>query len=540
MGADPMTTDPPLLSCLLPPCLSSTEDKGAGDSKTRGPAPRRERLFIAGLCLVAAVRIFVFSAAFPFFNNVDEQFHFDVVFKYSHGRLPLAPLEKFDPETAKIIAVNGTTEYLGKLRDHPSPSEVRSIAASWAKRDNRETWAWPTYYLLAGLWCRLGKLLGLAGGHLLYWIRFLNVPIVAAFVWLSYIFSRKLLPDGRQRIAIPLIVAFFPQDIFFSITSDVLSPLVFAAAFFMLLEICLGEKSWSYHLFAGLAIAVTFLTKASNIAIFPLAAGAILIKIKQAVSQKRLKQNLPSLAALAVAATIPVALWLGRNYILFGDLSGAAKSHQALTWTQKPFSEMFNHPIFTPSGMFFFLSELTKKFWRGEFFWRFKPIAYPFMDWFYCVSSAVFLTTSLLGLVLDKTKMDSRYRFALAAALFVVALSVALLAVLSMRYDFGRCFYPSRERPYFTSGRLIAGTILPFLFLYVDGLRRILSKLHCDSCPPRLVRPRLGAESRRAGRESGEAGLLIIVGVIAAAITVCEIILAWPVFASPYNWFHLK
>jgi hypothetical protein len=33
---------------------------------------------------------------------------------------------------------------------------------------------------------------------------------------------------------------------------------------------------------------------------------------------------------------------------------------------------------------------------------------------------------------------------------------------------------------------------------------------------------------------------LIIIGVIAAAITVCEIILAWPVFASPYNWFHLK
>jgi hypothetical protein len=41
--------------------------------------PRYERLLIAGLCVTAAVRIFVFSAAFPFFNNSDEQAHFDLV-----------------------------------------------------------------------------------------------------------------------------------------------------------------------------------------------------------------------------------------------------------------------------------------------------------------------------------------------------------------------------------------------------------------------------------------------------------------------------
>jgi hypothetical protein len=138
------------------------------------------------------------------------------------------------------------------------------------------------------------------------------------------------------------------------------------------------------------------------------------------------------------------------------------------------------------------------------------------MDWFYCVSSAVFLLASLLGVIINKPKMDKHYRFALGAALFVVTLSVALLAVLSMRYDFGECFYPSRDHPYFTSGRLIAGAILPFLLLYIDGLRRIFSKLHCAS------------------------HLLTTVGVIVAAVTICEIILTLPVFASPYNLFHLK
>ena len=42
---------------------------------------RYERLIIAGLCLAAAIRVFAFSAAFPFFNNVDEQAHFDMVFE---------------------------------------------------------------------------------------------------------------------------------------------------------------------------------------------------------------------------------------------------------------------------------------------------------------------------------------------------------------------------------------------------------------------------------------------------------------------------
>jgi hypothetical protein len=98
--------------------------------------------------------------------------------------------------------------------------------------------------------------------------------------------------------------------------------------------------------------------------------------------------------------------------------------------------------------------------------------------------------------------------------LFVFVLSVVFLAVMSMRYDFGNCVYPSREKPYFVSGRLIAGTILPFLLLYIDGLNRILIKFKLAS------------------------RLLVVVSVIVAVITISEIIISWPVFFSPYNWFH--
>jgi hypothetical protein len=268
-------------------------------------------------------------------------------------------------------------------------------------------------------------------------------------------------------------------------------------------------------LFTGLIVAVTFLTKASNIAILPFAACVILIKTVQAIRQKQLKQYLPSLAAFVAAAVTPIAFWLGRNYVLFGDAIGAAKSIEQRTWMVIPFRDMFNHPVLTPSGLFYFLTELTKTFWRGEFVWHSERITSGFMDWFYVISSAVFLSASVFGLVINKSKMDKSNRFALAAGVFVLVLSVLFLAVMSMRYDFGQCFYPSRKQPYFTSGRLIAGTILPFLMLYIDGLQRILAKLRCASC------------------------LLIAVSIIVVAITVSEIILTLPVFASPYNWFHL-
>ena len=43
---------------------------------------------VAAFSLVAAVRVAIFTAAFPFFNSVDESVHFDLVCKYSHGELP--------------------------------------------------------------------------------------------------------------------------------------------------------------------------------------------------------------------------------------------------------------------------------------------------------------------------------------------------------------------------------------------------------------------------------------------------------------------
>ncbi|MBI2161438.1 MAG: hypothetical protein HYU25_13865 [Candidatus Rokubacteria bacterium] len=70
---------------------------------------RHERVVVAVLCAAGALRVLVFSAAFPPFHQVDEPFHFDLVVKYASGHVPhdLAS-ERFSPETKETIVLYGT------------------------------------------------------------------------------------------------------------------------------------------------------------------------------------------------------------------------------------------------------------------------------------------------------------------------------------------------------------------------------------------------------------------------------------------------
>ena len=70
------------------------------------------------LCLLAAVHVCVFSAAFPFFNNVDEQIHFDLAVKWSQGHVPRA-LEPVSDEAVRYIVLYGSPEYVGIPTNSP-------------------------------------------------------------------------------------------------------------------------------------------------------------------------------------------------------------------------------------------------------------------------------------------------------------------------------------------------------------------------------------------------------------------------------------
>ena len=79
----------------------------------KNPSTTRVRWVIASLCVLSAIRVFVFAAAFPFFNNVDEQAHVDLMLKYAHGHPPHG-IEPFTKEAALYFAVYSTPEYFVK------------------------------------------------------------------------------------------------------------------------------------------------------------------------------------------------------------------------------------------------------------------------------------------------------------------------------------------------------------------------------------------------------------------------------------------
>src|SRR4029450_12010751 len=149
-------------------------------------ATRLARELIVLLCAIAAVRVFIFSAAFPFFNNVDEQAHVDLVMKYARGELP-RDLGHYSSESANSIALYGAPEYFMApwqfaTNDFPPPNwtlpaeqredVAEKNAAWWRSNENHESGEPPLYYGIAGLWLNLGRALGVNGGRavLLGWL----------------------------------------------------------------------------------------------------------------------------------------------------------------------------------------------------------------------------------------------------------------------------------------------------------------------------------------------------------------------------------
>ena len=211
---------------------------------------RNEHVLVLLLCIVAALRVFIFSAAFPFFSNIDEDLHFDLITQYSDAQVPRG-FDRLKEETLNWIVPYASPEFLfppehfpgGKF---PAPMwkqqwskvepEIAVTRVEWSSEINFESSQPPLYYALASAWWWIGKHLGTAGLQSLYWIRFLNVPLVVLMVWLGYVTARTIAPERLElRIGVPLLLAFIPQNVFYAMNNDVLSPLCFGALFLCVL-----------------------------------------------------------------------------------------------------------------------------------------------------------------------------------------------------------------------------------------------------------------------------------------------------------------
>jgi len=488
-----------------------------------------ERKIIFLLCIFAAIHVFIFSAAFPLMNNVDEYAHIDVALKYAHGHVPrgLAPLYK---EFIQFLAIYDSQEFMWPSNHFPieqfpppwtQPMEKMAPMllfreAFWNNFRNHEATQPPLYYAMTGSWWHLGQWLGFEGGGLLYWLRFLNILFVAALICLGHAAAKEIFPEKFfLRLGVPALLAFLPQTVFYSINNDVLSPLCFGAAFFCLVKLLRAEiPGVRLGTVTGLALAATFLAKMANLPLLAVAFAIVLLKITRLAKSGELRASIPSLASLFFCACLPMAAWLAWCKINFGDFTGTAVNIHMLTWTLKPFGEWWHHPIFTPHGSWTFLSKLLATFWQGEFTWHRQPLALSSVGIIYTILTFILAGVVLMNLLSKSKSATASQREALWLGLVCFIAAVAFLVFLSIIYDFHDCYYPSRAYPYFSSGRLMLGALVPFLLLFVYGIDRALNKF-------------------------GELAKFLALAAIVLFMLISEIATDWPVFSSQYNWFHM-
>jgi len=486
-----------------------------------------ERFLILLLCVVAALRVFIFSAAFPFFSNIDEDLHFDLITQYSHAQVPRS-FDRLKDETLNWIVPYASPEFLfppehfldGKF---PAPlwkqpwskvePEIAATRSAWSSEINFQSSQPPLYYALASAWWWIGKHIGLTGLQSLYWIRFLNISLVAMMVWLGYVTARTIAPKRTElRIAVPLLLAFFPQNVFYAMNNDVLSPLCFGALFLCMLHwLRTNAPSVLLGPLTGLAVAATCLTKLSNLPLVAIALAVIVARSIAIILQTH-RAGLIALVALISCAVIPVGTWMLWTKFHFGDFTGSTAKIALLGWTRKPFADWWQHPIFTPRGVWTFWSDLVASGWRGEVSWHGQPLRWRGADGFYAVSSFVFLAAAMAGLR-KQAGLTAFQREAIGSAILIFLAGVAFLALLSIQFDFGNCINPSREHPYFTSGRLLSGALIPFAVVYVYGLSWVCGRVN-TALP------------------------LVVVGLVVVFVTTSEILVNWVVLVSEHNWFH--
>ena len=97
----------------------------------------KEYALVLFFCFAAALRVFIFSAGFPFFSNIDEDLHFDLITQYSHARLPRT-FDLLKEETLTWIVPYASPEFLQTPDQFPGakfPQPFETIRSRSRARD---------------------------------------------------------------------------------------------------------------------------------------------------------------------------------------------------------------------------------------------------------------------------------------------------------------------------------------------------------------------------------------------------------------------
>ncbi|HSY44297.1 MAG TPA: hypothetical protein VK811_10340, partial [Candidatus Acidoferrum sp.] len=138
----------------------------------------------------------------------------------------------------------------------------------------------------------------------------------------------------------------------------------------------------------------------------------------------------------------------------------------------------------------------------------------PGTDIIYTLLSLLLLIAVLPALVTRFSNGTAPQRRALQLSMVCFLAELGFLALFSIAYDYHDCPYPSRWHPFWTSGRLLLGTLIPILLLMVYGLDRLLARF-------------------------GNAAKFSTLAAMILGMLVVEIATDWQVFSNPFNWYHL-
>jgi hypothetical protein len=281
-----------------------------------------------------------------------------------------------------------------------------------------------------------------------------------------------IFPDNLfLKMGVPALLAFLPQTAFYSIQNDVLSPLCFGAAFICLVKLLRADTPGvRLGTATGLALAATYLTKISNLPLLAVSGAWCAVQNLAPGQGGKIARRVPGAGGAGVvrgpadrrlAGVVQISFRRfhrhgGENSISRLDAQIVRRMVAASDFHAARFMDLFVGALAT--------------FWQGEFLWHRQPLASPVVDAIYAISSIGFVGVAVAALLFRSNAATGPQRQALWFGFLCLVAAVAFLGFLSIIYDFQDCFYPSRAHPYFTSGRLMLGALIPFLLLFVYGL----------------------------------------------------------------------
>lgn len=482
----------------------------------------REGAWVVGWRIAAAGRVGLLALACPLFNNVDEPFHYDLVVRHAAG-LRIAPPLTVGEDAAATLAAWSSPEYLlpdapvAAATPEPSPAAVqadRAVSAEmlrrrvalWGAAPNHEAWEPPAYHVLAGAWVRAGRAAGIGAPADAYGVRLLGAVIAFLLVGQAAAVGRAAFADRPAvRLALPAIVAAWPQDALYSIGNSA-APALWTGAAFVLLGT--GAATPGRAAAAGGFLSLAALSKWTALPAIVAVAGGCW-------SGRRDLRALRLAVPLAATAVLPVAAWVVRNAAVPGDPTGMRAKALSMGVRPSTAAAVATHPVFSPAGGMAFVRGLITRFWCGEFAWHMRRLAPGWLDGLVVAATALAVFGILLPSARAPAACLTTLRCVRMTALAGLGFTLLGHVWFSVAFDFGDGYYPSRAEPYMVSGRLAAGLAIPFLAAGTAGLDRLL------------------------GGRVTEAGRLAALFLLPLACLAGDAQRLAQVGPSAWNWFHL-